>query len=324
MLRAGLDELQLANPDGLVRSGALMALLRCAKERSRDPGLGLKLACLMDLRQQGFWGYAVLSGANLRERVEAHLRYQRLRAPWQIAVRVEAGTAVLELIPVHIPSDLLPIVIEWIVATALLHLADHLGQRLQGVELLLSYGARPHHRELGELFQGVIRFDAPCNALRVPAELLNIPLPGDPHLQRLARGQLDAQLNALQSEAPRSLVEQVRERLAARLDGDASLVRIALDLNMNARTLQRQLDAEQMSFQKLLDEARHAQAIKLLSDPAWRVGELATRMGYADAASFRRAFRRWTGLTPARFRAQCAAAPVTEIVSRSSRKVSGA
>jgi AraC-like DNA-binding protein len=277
----------------------------------------------MDLREQGFWGYAVLSGASLRERIEAHLRYQRLRAPWQIAVRVEAGTAMLELIPLNIERDLLPILIEWLMATALLHLADHLGHRPRGVELLLSYGAQPHHRELAELFEGVIHFDAPCNALRVPAEVLDIPLQGDPHLQRLARGQLDAQLKELQPEAPRSLVEQVRERLGARLGGDASLVRIAVDLNMNARTLQRQLDAEQQSFQKLLDEARHAQAIKLLSDPARSVEGLATRLGYADAASFRRAFRRWTGLTPARFRTQRAAAPVTEIVSRSSRKVSG-
>jgi AraC-like DNA-binding protein len=237
---------------------------------------------------------------------------------------VEARTATLELIPHEVPRDLRPLLIEWLMATALLHFKDHLGQRPRGVRLLLRYRAQPHHAELAALFDGSIEHDAPCNALVVPAELLQLPLEGDPHLQRLARGQLDAQLQALPIE-PRSLLDQVRARLAARLHGDASLERIAHDLSLNARTLQRQLEAEHSSFQQLLDEARHAQAIKLLHDPALRVDAVAARLGYADATSFRRAFRRWTGLTPARYRAAQAAAavPVTSIVPRSSRKASG-
>ena len=324
LLRVGLDEQLLANADGLVRAEALMELMRCAKERMRDPALGLKLACLVDLREQGFWGYAVLSSASLGERVQEHVRYQRLRAPWEIVVRVEARTATLELIPHEVPRDLRPMLIEWLMATALLHFQDHFGQRPHGVRLLLSYRAQPHHAELAALFEGTLERDAPCNALIVPTELLSLPLQGDPHLQRLARGQLDAQLQALPIE-PRSLLDQVRARVAARLDGDASLERIALDLSLHARTLQRQLDAEHTSFQQLLDEARHAQAIKLLHDPTLRVDGLAARLGYADATSFRRAFRRWTGLTPASYRAAQAAsaAPVTSIVPRSSRKASG-
>jgi AraC-like DNA-binding protein len=203
-------------------------------------------------------------------------------------------------------------------------MAEHLGRRPSGVRLLLSYRAQPHHGELLALFDGTIECDAPCNALIVPAELLNVPLGGDPHLQRLARGQLDAQLQALPPE-PRPLVDRVRTRVAARLHVDASLARIARDLNVNARTLQRQLDAERTSFQQLLDEVRHAQAVKLLADPAQRVDGLAARLGYADAASFRRAFRRWTGLTPAAYRAaQGSAARVTAFVPSPSRKVSGA
>jgi hypothetical protein len=92
MVRVGLDEQLLADPDAPVRASAFMALIRCAKEHGDDdPALGLKLACLVDLREHGFWGYAVLSSTSLRERIEAHLRYQRMRTPWRIAVGMEAG-----------------------------------------------------------------------------------------------------------------------------------------------------------------------------------------------------------------------------------------
>jgi AraC-like DNA-binding protein len=325
MVRAGLDEALLAQPDGQVRSRALMEMIRCAKERSGDPALGLRLASLVDLREQGFWGYAVLSSASLRERFAAHLRYQRMRTPWRLAFEVEAGGFRIELIPQDVPEDVRPILIEWLIATALLHFAEHLGCRPRGLELQLSYGALPHHRELAALFEGKMCFDAPCTALLVPLELLDLALPGDRQLQQLTHGHLDAQLAALQPETPRPLLDRVRERLAARLGGDASLQRIALDLNMHARSLQRQLDAQQHSFQQLLDEARHAQAIALLEQPAQRVEDLAARLGYADAASFRRAFRRWTGQTPAEYRATRGAAPtLTGIVPKVSRKVSGA
>ncbi|HET8936553.1 MAG TPA: AraC family transcriptional regulator ligand-binding domain-containing protein [Polyangiales bacterium] len=324
MVRAGLDEQLLADPDGTISAMALMALIRCAKERARDPALGLRLASVMDLREQGFWGYAVLSSASLRERIDAHVRYQRMRTPWQLAVGFEAGSVRLEIIPQHVPEDVLSIVIEWLMATALLHFAHHLGRRPRGLVLQLSYNERPHHQQLAELFEGSMRFAAPCNVLFVPAELLDTELVGDPRLQRLAHGQLDAKLAAFQAEPPRPLMDRVRERLAARLDGDASLVRIARDLNLHARNLQRQLDAQHTSFQQLLDEVRHAQAIKLLEDPRQRVEGLAARLGYADAASFRRAFRRWTGRTPADYRAARRSARPTGIVPNPSRKVSRA
>ncbi|HTU60228.1 MAG TPA: AraC family transcriptional regulator ligand-binding domain-containing protein, partial [Polyangiales bacterium] len=277
MLRAGLDEQLLAEPDAQVRASALMDLIRCAKQHTNDPALGLRLACLQDLREHGFWGYSVLSSASLRERIDAHLRYQRMRTPWRIAMAMEAGAVRIELIPQHVPEDVLPIVLEWLIATALLHFADHLGQRPRGLVLQLSYSEQPHHRQLAALFEGEMRFDAPCVALIAPPELLSTALQGDRKLQRLTQGVLDTQLAAFQAESPRPLLERVRERIAARLDGDATLAQIALDLDVHARNLQRQLDAQHTSFQQLLDEVRHARAIQWLEDPTQRVEGLAAR-----------------------------------------------
>jgi AraC-like DNA-binding protein len=52
----------------------------------------------------------------------------------------------------------------------------------------------------------------------------------------------------------------------------------------------------------LLDEVRRSHAETLLRDPRLSIDEVAERVGYADTSNFTRAFRRWTGKTPAVFR----------------------
>jgi AraC-like DNA-binding protein len=130
---------------------------------------------------------------------------------------------------------------------------------------------------------------------------LSFELPGDPYLGRLAREQLDARLPPA-SAAEGDLVAHVRERIAACLDSDASLSRIARDLGLGARTLQRQLEALGTSFHALVDELRRSHALQSIAETQQSVTQLAARLGYADAASFRRAFRRWTGVSPVDYR----------------------
>jgi AraC-like DNA-binding protein len=134
---------------------------------------------------------------------------------------------------------------------------------------------------------------------------LSVELPGDPYLGRLARGQLDARLPHVSApQTTDQLVAQVRERIAACLDSDASLGRIARDLGVGARTLQRQLEAlgTGASFHGLVEEQRRSHALRSIVETKHSVSQLAAQLGYADAASFRRAFRRWTGVSPAQYR----------------------
>lgn len=319
----GLHEQDLSHPDGLVALAALVDLVRFAQRHTPDPALGLRLAGLVDLRDQGFWGHAVLSSRSLRERVAAHVRYQRLRAPWKLELREDSGIATLEIIPDGLPADVLPIMIEWILSTALLHLGAHFGGKPRELELWLSYPAAAHHREFAALLEREIVFDAPCICLRVPAALLDLELPGDPKLQRLLHDRLDSQLRELPADAPQGLIEQVRQRMAARMEREASLSQVARDLGISPRTLQRQLEAHATSFQILLEDVRRVHALRYLSDTKHSVRRIAQRLGYADATSFRRAFRRWTGSSPAHYRVNGVSEPMAlaRDVPRAARKV---
>jgi AraC-like DNA-binding protein len=64
------------------------------------------------------------------------------------------------------------------------------------------------------------------------------------------------------------------------------------------RTLRRQLAAEGTSYQRLLDEVRVSLADRLLGTGTLTVTQVAQRLGYAEAASFIHAHRRWHGVTP--------------------------
>ena len=137
--------------------------------------------------------------------------------------------------------------------------------------------------------------------------------------------QRDAQRTHVHETRSRGVLEDVRARLVARLEEDASLARVAEDLCMSARTLQRQLGARGTSFHELLEEVRRAGASEALIESDEAVESIGVRLGYGDPSNFRRAFRRWTGLSPTAYRAeQRARAPLSSVLERADGDREGA
>jgi AraC-like DNA-binding protein len=81
-----------------------------------------------------------------------------------------------------------------------------------------------------------------------------------------------------------------------------SLPALAQELQISPRTLTRKLEAEGCTFSALVEERRCEDAKELLSQPELRISDVAIKLGYADAANFTRAFRKWMGLTPSEYR----------------------
>ena len=94
----------------------------------------------------------------------------------------------------------------------------------------------------------------------------------------------------------------LREILISHEQGYPQIEQVAAQLCMSDRTLKRQLAAEDSSYSALLEEVRHRQAVGLLSRTDLSLERIAEQLGYSDVANFNRAFRRWTGKTPGRWR----------------------
>jgi AraC-like DNA-binding protein len=162
--------------------------------------------------------------------------------------------------------------------------------------------AGPYRR----LFQCPLSFDTARNALVFHASWLERRLPGDdPALRQLLQKQIDA----LEAEQGADLPAQVRSVLrTALLTRHAGAAQIAALFSMHPRTLARHLEARGTRFQLLVDEVRFEIARQLLAQSRMEVREVAATLDYADASAFTRAFRRWSGTTPAEWRAARAAA----------------
>ena len=71
---------------------------------------------------------------------------------------------------------------------------------------------------------------------------------------------------------------------------------------VSERTLKRRLQEEEASFQQLVDQVRLERAQDLLRSTGMNLSQIADALGYADAANFTRAFKRWTGASPSHYR----------------------
>ena len=133
------------------------------------------------------------------------------------------------------------------------------------------------------------------------ADLARRPAAADPELNRALEIHGAAMLE--QCAEAGDVYEQTRRAVLELLPkGDATVARTARRLHVTARTLQRRLLEEGVTFAALLTEVRRTQAERMLARGTAPLSEVAESVGYADAGAFVRAFRSWTGTTPGKFR----------------------
>jgi AraC-like DNA-binding protein len=145
-------------------------------------------------------------------------------------------------------------------------------------------------------------FAQPVFALAYAADLMDQPLiKSDPMLHATLR-KIVAGMAVADNPAD-DLELALRSRLRdALVDGDASAGRLARLLGLSERTLQRRLAAVGRSYGAVVEDFRREEAARLLRAGALPLVRVAERLGYAEQASFTRAFRRWYGTSPAAWR----------------------
>jgi len=180
----------------------------------------------------------------------------------------------------------------------------YIDSRIPLLAARFPFPAPAHADAYRHMFPGPVAFDAAQAEIRFDPRYLSLPLRRDEKAmkQMLQRA---LPLTVLQYRRDRLLVQQVRQALTAEPGQAHSAEGIATLLHMSARTLHRQLKDEGASLQQLKDEVRCERARDLLLRSARPVKQVAAAVGFRNEKSFLRAFKQWTGLTPAEF---CSAA----------------
>jgi len=170
---------------------------------------------------------------------------------------------------------------------------------LQGAQF--PFRAPAHQDVYPLLFPGPVQWGVAPAALRFDARYLALPLARDEAaLRQMLQRALP--LTVLQYRRDRLLVQRVRQVLAADPGASHSAEALALRLHLSPRTLHRQLKEEGASLQALKDEVRRERAISLLHRTERPIKQIAHDTGFTNDKSFIRAFRAWTGKSPAEFR----------------------
>lgn len=174
------------------------------------------------------------------------------------------------------------------------------GHRQRPIKILLNHRPPENAKPFRNFFRVPVKFNAGQNAVVFPASWLTRVMP-EVHadVRRLVQEKIDEVVVRMGDNFPEQIRAVLRDAL---LGGHADLDHLASLFALHPRTFRRRLAAAGSSYQQLLDEIRHDVARDMLSTSELAVSELALTLQYSDARSFIRAFRRWTGQTPARWR----------------------
>ncbi|MGP0173068.1 AraC family transcriptional regulator ligand-binding domain-containing protein [Pseudomonas sp. NCHU5208] len=268
---------------------------------SGDADIGLHLAEAMQPRPMDVVGYLLLSAADLRQGLQAFVRFQHILSGG-FAARLEEGNEQVRLVIDLNYRGFASLRQQMECLALLLHkmllAVCPVPLPLLGVEFRHAAPRRLHeHRRL----LGVTPlFEQPHDALILPRGALGRPL-------RSANARL---FEVLCEEAQRQLEELVENQLLARVrywlernlgQARCDLRSCAAALGFSYSALQRALSEQGSSFRALHDEVRRLKALHLL-EQGQAVRDVARACGFAELSPFYRAFHRWQGGTPRGYR----------------------
>ena len=301
---SGMREDALTDPDARLSVGALAALIERARSLTGEGALGVHLGLQMRVSAHGYLGFAAMTASTLREALELAVRFGPTRST-ALALRLHVEGPVAAL--VFEENADFGAARDAVLLSMMVGLAQ-IGGAITGRELVgradFAFPEPPYWARVAGAVPDV-RFGQPANQLVFDAALLELPLVmSDRASLRLAQEQCERALDALGLDG--RIVARVRGVIAKKEGGAGSLEEAAAQLHMSPRTLKRKLASQGVTYSSLAEAERRERALLLLRSSELSLDEVADRIGYSDVANFTRAFRRWTGRTPASYRKEIA------------------
>jgi AraC-like DNA-binding protein len=299
---AKIDESQLRDPDGRISLDAVTRLWRAAASHVTDPAFGLRIGADTSVREWGLVGYAVAYSSTLGSALNRFAHYSRVMSD-ALVVRIDTERdAAWVRLDVQPELRAFRPAVDARLAALLSACREMLGAPVTPLLVQLSYRQPADVKEYERFFGAPLEFGSLTSSFLLRSEDLARRLAiADTTLAGYLETLADQKLASIGTE--RSLRERVRRTLWSELsERTPTLEAVARSLGVSARTLQRQLRQEGVTFAKLLAELRREMAPSLLRDGRNSVSEVAFLLGYEDPSAFRRAFQRWFGQSPRSFR----------------------
>jgi AraC-like DNA-binding protein len=308
MRAADADPGLLGDPDGRIAIEAYLDIEDEAARASADPFLGLHMGEFFEPGDWSVAGYYMTRCATLGEVFVKGGRYARIvgnlieARGWLVPGAVRVRLAVPRWAPEMSRHCF----------EATLSSSVCMARRLSGADVVpvavrLPCEAPADDAEYRRVFRCPIQFGSKSPGMDLPISILSAPVL-DPDPESAARFESWAEERLAALEPLRMASGRAMRILLERLDDPRLSARaVAREMGLSLRGLQADLAGEGTDFGSLLREARESLARGYLREGK-SVEDITCLLGFSDVSVFRKAFKKWTGMTPREYRLSAGAA----------------
>ena len=268
-------------------------------------GIGFKFGKQLNLVGADSFGQLIMSSATLMQALESVQSYHALLSiSLNFDAKFDGSDAVVRFEQLY-PRQL-PLSLQWFATETLLACCQQQARWLTGESLTfrracLPY-SRPSHVEIYERYlKCELVFDAPYHELSFRKNVLELPVLTANEPVRIIKSQ-QCQAALKRRERYFSINARVNSILSKTYPNFPTFSEVAKQLHTSRSCLYRKLQMNQTSYQCLINEFKKNKSMRLLRESVLTINEIAEKLGFSDASSFRRAFKSWTGVQPSSIR----------------------
>lgn len=292
-----------------------LAVIRNLVAQHSGPGVGLQIGRRYHLTSLGLLGYAMLASRTLRDAIDVTTQFRPLSlsiCPVSLEPRSEGMLMTLD--ERVLPEDARCLVVERGM-TAWQRLFSELLQRpFVPLHVGLCVPGSGDPALYAAHFNCPVDTQAQRNGMLIASADLDAPLPLANALTQRTCASLCQHLCDSIEDIHAPLARQVMQLLMGRSGRIHTAREVAAYIGLSERTLHRRLAGEGYSYRRLDERVRRNLAERLLQDSGLGLDSIARQLGYAEAASFSRAFKRWTGQSPDCWRRQRQTEPLEPLL----------
>ena len=308
LAEVGLSEIILRSPSYEIPLSEYVALWEVLG-REVSQTIGLKVGIRTSCHGWGIWGHAVRSAPTvdlvlhcLGHYIDVLIQGVRIEVDKTDRL-ISVSYQIIDPLNIQRKQDA-----EFSIASGLSLMREVTGcDELSPVFVEFEHGASGDLDVYKEIFNCPVFFNRPTNRLCYSAALLDMPVrTADIRLFQALEGVLE-QRHAVRV-GPNDLLNGLLRHVADNLSsGCPNIDQIAASMKLGVRTLQRRLADQDLDFSHLVESVRRSLAENYVSCSNHSITDIALLLGYTEASSFSRAFRRWMQLTPQQYRQQARA-----------------
>lgn len=302
LLSISVDPQIVKSPDSRIPVETYLTIQEAAAEYTHDPCFGLHMGEYAEAGSWSILGYLMMNCATLGEAMEKSGRYSRIIGNL-IEAKGHLGLNKVKLVfntPPHAPK-MSRHCFESTFSSLLRMVRSLTGKHLNPLEVTLIYPQPKSTIEYERIFSCPVLFGQKENSMTVDLKVGKTPiLMANPDLMEYFEKFAQDFIKDLEHQ--RKYSREAAKIVLSNLDDESlTIQKVAKQMAISVRTLQNRLEEEGTVFSELLKEIREKLARKYLKE-GYTVEQITYMLGFSEPSAFRKAFKKWSGVTPREFR----------------------